>query len=80
MQFTIYQESRIRRRDPNPHLSFGTGRHVCLGGGLARLEIRLVLDRLLDRVAAIEPAGPVERTRSNKHTGFRHVPVRLVPA
>jgi cytochrome P450 len=68
------------RRDPNPHLSFGAGPHLCLGASLARLEIRLVLDRLLDRVAVIEPAGPVERTRSNKHTGFRHVPVRLVPA
>jgi cytochrome P450 len=66
------------RRDPNPHVAFGTGGHFCLGANLARLEIRLVLGGLLDRVAAIEPAGPVERTRSNKHAGFRHVPLRLV--
>ena len=66
------------RRDPNPHLSFGNGTHFCLGANLARVEIRLVLDGLLDRVASFAPAGPVERTRSNKHAGFRHVPLHLV--
>ena len=67
------------RRSPNPHLAFGHGSHFCLGSTLARTEIRLVLDALLDRFAAIRPAGPVERTRSNKHTGVRHAPVTLVP-
>jgi cytochrome P450 len=65
------------RRSPNPHLSFGTGGHFCLGANLARLEITLVLDGLLDRVVRVEPTGPVERTRSNKHAGFRHAPVRF---
>jgi cytochrome P450 len=36
------------------------------------------LDGLLDRVASFASAGPVERTRSNKHAGFRHVPLHLV--
>ena len=63
-------------RSPNPHLAFGTGSHFCLGANLARLEIRLVFERLLERVRRFELAGPVERTRSNKHAGFRHVPVR----
>jgi cytochrome P450 len=67
------------RRAPNPHLAFGTGTHFCLGANLARLEIRLVLAGLLARVAEIVPTGPVERTRSNKHAGFRHAPVQLVP-
>ena len=62
-------------RSPNSHLTFGIGSHFCLGANLARLEIRLVLDGLLDRVASIVPAGPTERTRSNKHAGFRHLPV-----
>jgi cytochrome P450 len=65
------------RRSPNPHLAFGAGTHFCLGANLARLEISLVFDGLLDRVEAIEAAGPVERTRSNKHAGFRHAPVHL---
>lgn len=67
-------------RAPNPHLAFGTGTHFCLGANLARLEISLVFNGLLDRVGWIEPDGPVERTRSNKHAGFRHAPVRFVPA
>jgi cytochrome P450 len=66
------------RRDPNPHLTFGHGAHFCLGANLARLEIRIVLDELLDRFSEIVPAGPVEWTRSNKHTGVRHMPVRLI--
>jgi hypothetical protein len=33
----------------------------------------------LDRVAEVELTGPVEFTRSNKHSGVRHMPVRLSP-
>jgi cytochrome P450 len=64
-------------RTPNPHLAFGHGAHFCLGAALARLEIRVVLESLLARCRTIEPAGPVEWTRSNKHTGLRHMPVVL---
>lgn len=67
-------------RRPNPHLAFGHGSHYCLGANLARVEIRLVLDGMLDRFSGLEPAGPVEWSRSNKHTGIRHAPVRLVAA
>lgn len=68
------------RRSPNRHLAFGHGSHFCLGAGLARAEIRIVLDELLTQVARIETTGPVEWVRSNKHTGLRHAPVRLVAA
>jgi cytochrome P450 len=63
------------RRQPNPHLAFGHGAHFCLGANLARMEIRLVLEGLLDRFAYVTLTGPVEWTRSNKHTGMRHMPV-----
>jgi cytochrome P450 len=68
------------RREPNPHVSFGHGIHYCLGANLARLEMRVVFEELLPRLATIEQAGPVEWTRSNRHTGIRHLPCRFRPA
>ena len=65
-------------RAPNPHVAFGHGTHFCLGANLARLEIRVMLEALLERVEVVESAGAVEWTRTNKHTGVRHLPVRLV--
>jgi len=67
-------------RDPNPHLGFGHGIHHCLGANLARLEIRVVFEALRARAHAVELTGPVEWTRSNKHTGIRRLPVRLSPS
>ena len=64
-------------REPNPHLGFGHGVHFCLGANLARLEIRVLYEELLGRFAEIEVAGPIEWTRSNRHTGVRHQPLVL---
>jgi len=36
-------------RDPNPHLAFGVGPHVCMGINLARLEIRVLFEELVRR-------------------------------
>ncbi|MBD2891561.1 putative cytochrome P450 126 [Actinomadura sp. RB99] len=66
-------------RSPNPHLAFGRGGHFCLGAALARVEMHVVFDTLLDRTDSAEPTGPIEYTRSNKHSGVRHMPVRLRP-
>jgi cytochrome P450 len=49
------------QRDPNPHLSFGAGIHMCLGAGLGRLEAGVVVERLLDRCAVFTPAGELVR-------------------
>jgi cytochrome P450 len=64
-------------RNPNPHLTFGRGVHFCLGSTLARLEMRVIFDVLLDRVGAVTLTGPIEYVRSNKHAGVRHMPVTI---
>ena len=66
-------------RNPNPHLAFGRGTHFCLGAALARMEIRVMLHALLDRIGEVSLTGPVEYVRSNKHAGVRHMPVHLTP-
>jgi cytochrome P450 len=62
-------------RDPNPHLAFGYKSHFCLGAGLARMEIRIMLEELLTRFEEFEMLGPVERVRTNKHAGVSRMPV-----
>src|SRR5206468_11940167 len=44
-------------RDPNPHLAFGHGNHFCLGAPLARLESRIALTAILERLGEIQLAG-----------------------
>ena len=65
------------RRSPNPHLAFGYRSHFCLGANLARMEIRIMLEELLDRFESLTLVGPIERFRTNKHAGVKHMPVRF---
>jgi cytochrome P450 len=66
-------------RKPNPHLGFGHGVHYCLGANLARLELRVLYEELLTRFGSARLVKPVEWTRSNRHTGMRHLVVELRP-
>jgi cholest-4-en-3-one 26-monooxygenase len=67
-------------RDPNPHLAFGGGgRHFCLGASLARLEIRVMFEELLQRLPDIELDGEPRRLRSNIINGIKTLPVRYTP-
>ncbi|MCC6169208.1 MAG: cytochrome P450 [Caldilineaceae bacterium] len=67
------------RRDPNRHLSFGLGIHYCLGAPLARLEGRVALAALLDRLPGLELAVAPENLRWRTHPimrGVQRLPVR----
>jgi len=64
-------------RQPNPHLGFGWGTHFCLGAGLARLEVKVLLDVLVARGVAVERVGDVAWMPNNRLFGLKSLPVRL---
>ncbi len=68
-------------RNPNPHLAFGAGGpHFCLGANLARMEIRVMFEHLLDRIPDIALDGEVQRLQSAFISGVKHIPVSFPPA
>jgi cytochrome P450 len=66
-------------RSPNRHLTFGAGRHLCLGARLARLELTVFVEELLARVAGFELTGEPVFNASNFTWGLRALPLRLTP-
>jgi cholest-4-en-3-one 26-monooxygenase len=68
-------------RDPNPHIAFGGGGpHFCLGANLARMEIRVMFEHLLDRLPDIRQDGDVQRLQSQFINGVKHLPVAFTPS
>jgi cytochrome P450 len=68
-------------RKPNPHVTFGGGGpHYCLGAHLARLEVQVMFDLLLPRLADLELTAPPERMRTNFTNALKRMPVRVTLA
>src|SRR6185437_1430577 len=68
-------------RTPNPHLAFGFGAHFCLGNQLARLELRVMFERLLARLPdlALAEPGPFPQREANFISGIEAMPVTFTP-
>lgn len=66
-------------RTPNEHLALGHGEHFCLGANLARMELKVMLDEVLNRLSNLERDGEVQRLYSNFVAGIKHMPVRFTP-
>jgi cytochrome P450 family 142 subfamily A polypeptide 1 len=68
-------------RDPNAHVAFGYGSHLCLGHSLARLELRTMFSTLFARLpdlALVDEAEPAYRP-ANFVSGYQTMPVRFTP-
>ena len=61
-------------RDPNPHLGFGAGLHFCLGAPLARMELAVSWQVLLERMPRLALAG-----RAGPAAGLRAPRLRVGP-
>ena len=53
--------------------------HFCLGAALARLEVGILIEEVLQRKLTLELVGPVQYVRSNFVNGIESLPVRCTP-
>ena len=68
-------------RENNPHLSFGTGVHMCVGMHLARAEVEIVLRRVVERLPdyRIVEEGLLEYARQSTINGWMKAPMIFTP-
>ncbi|MEN9749044.1 MAG: hypothetical protein RL149_122 [Actinomycetota bacterium] len=65
-------------RNPNEHMTFGRGGpHMCLGNALARIELRVMFEDLINRVDKVERTGDIDFLRSNFVHGIKRMPVKV---
>jgi len=68
-------------RTPNDHMAFGFGSHFCLGNRLARMELQIMFDRLLERLPDLALASDAElpKRAANFVSGYETMPVTFTP-
>ena len=68
---------KVSRTNVSRQLSFGFGIHRCMGMNIAKLQLRILWEEMLDRFDFIEMVKPPVRTMSNQINGYTEVMVRL---
>jgi cytochrome P450 len=75
-QFTDPDQLNLAR-EPNRHLAFGSGIHICAGNSLARMEAQVAIGKLVARFKSIEPAGEPRRGGRARFRGFLRYPIAV---
>ena len=64
-------------RIPNPQIAFGTGKHVCMGNTLGRIEGRVAIGRLVARFPDLRRDGPSRFHGRARFRGLSTLPVAV---
>jgi cytochrome P450 len=70
-------EFDVERANARQHLAFGFGRHTCIGIWLAKLELRIVFQMLLERCPDLELVGEPVPLASTLVKSLSRLPVRI---
>ena len=73
-------EFDVCRANARDHLAFGIGQHFCIGSQLARMQIRVMYEEILDRFPDMRACGSYSYLRSNHLSGLKSMPVVFDPA
>ncbi len=63
-------ELKLGRPRIREHLGFGRGAHTCIGGPLARVEVRVILEKFLEHTAHIEMSEAEHGPRGQRRLDF----------
>ncbi|HEU4321985.1 MAG TPA: cytochrome P450 [Roseiflexaceae bacterium] len=76
-QFSQPEQLDITRANAREHMALGKGIHTCIGAPLARLELRIALERLLERLPNLRPAEgkPAQRMEHFWLRGYASLPI-----
>jgi len=66
----------VSRKGPR-HLSFGYGQHLCIGWRLAEIQLRVLMEEMLQRFPGIKVIGEVNRMRTNFLNSIKTMQVSL---